>query len=97
LVIWLRSQVADIRRNPQKLLHSSCTGQKYLIFINYVSNLQATDINGRGGRIRTYDAHTPSFAGVSRARLDAKGSLPWPVDEAHPDGSPSMQVDVYVR
>jgi formate dehydrogenase major subunit len=33
---------------------------------------------------------TPSFAGVSHARLDEAGSLQWPVNEAHPDGSPIM-------
>jgi len=33
---------------------------------------------------------TPSFAGVSHARLDAAGSLQWPVNADHPDGSPIM-------
>ena len=32
------------RRKPKKLLHSSCTGQKQLIFVNYISDLQVTDI-----------------------------------------------------
>ena len=40
---------------------------------------------------------TPSFAGVSHARLDQAGSLQWPVDAAHPDGSPIMHVDGFVR
>ena len=40
---------------------------------------------------------TPSFTGVSFARLDAEGSLQWPVNEAHPDGSPIMHVDGFVR
>ncbi len=40
---------------------------------------------------------TPSFAGVSHARLDAEGSLQWPVNDAHPDGSPIMHVDGFVR
>ena len=40
---------------------------------------------------------TPSFTGVSHARLDAEGSLQWPVNEAHPDGSPIMHVDGFVR
>jgi formate dehydrogenase major subunit len=34
---------------------------------------------------------------VSHARLDAEGSLQWPVNEAHPDGSPIMHVDGFVR
>ena len=40
---------------------------------------------------------TPSFAGVSHARLEAEGSLQWPVNEANPDGSPIMHVDGFVR
>ncbi|MDE2405569.1 MAG: formate dehydrogenase subunit alpha [Sphingomonadales bacterium] len=40
---------------------------------------------------------TPSFAGVSHARLEAEGSLQWPVNAAHPDGSPIMHVDGFVR
>jgi formate dehydrogenase major subunit len=40
---------------------------------------------------------TPSFAGVSHARLDEAGSLQWPVNAAHPDGSPIMHVDGFVR
>ncbi|WP_309623093.1 formate dehydrogenase subunit alpha [Novosphingobium sp.] len=40
---------------------------------------------------------TPTFAGVSFARLDAEGSLQWPVNAASPDGSPIMHVDGFVR
>ncbi|MBM3594833.1 MAG: formate dehydrogenase subunit alpha, partial [Alphaproteobacteria bacterium] len=40
---------------------------------------------------------TPSFAGVSFARLDAEGSLQWPVNDANPNGSPIMHVDAFVR
>ncbi len=40
---------------------------------------------------------TPSFAGVSFAKLDEAGSLQWPVDDAAPDGSPIMHVDGFVR
>ncbi|MCW2391049.1 formate dehydrogenase major subunit [Sphingobium sp. B1D7B] len=40
---------------------------------------------------------TPSFAGVSWARLEREGSLQWPVkDETH-EGSPIMHVDGFVR
>jgi formate dehydrogenase major subunit len=35
---------------------------------------------------------TPSFAGVSFARLDEAGSLQWPVNEQFPDGAPVMHV-----
>ena len=40
---------------------------------------------------------TPSFAGVSHARLDREGSLQWPVNDAHPNGTPTMHVDGFVR
>ncbi|GGE13747.1 formate dehydrogenase subunit alpha [Aureimonas endophytica] len=40
---------------------------------------------------------TPSFAGVSYALLDEKGSVQWPCDAAHPDGSPIMHVDAFMR
>jgi formate dehydrogenase major subunit len=40
---------------------------------------------------------TPTFAGVSHARLEAAGSLQWPVNEASPEGSPIMHVDHFVR
>jgi len=36
---------------------------------------------------------TPSFAGVSFARLDQCGSLQWPVNAEYPDGAPVMHVD----
>jgi formate dehydrogenase major subunit len=40
---------------------------------------------------------TPTFAGVSFARLDAVGSLQWPCDDNAPDGTPIMHVDGFVR
>jgi formate dehydrogenase major subunit len=40
---------------------------------------------------------TPTFKGVSFARLDAEGSLQWPVNDKAPDGSPIMHVDGFVR
>ena len=40
---------------------------------------------------------TPSFAGVSFARLEEAGSLQWPVNEAHPDGSPIMHEVGFAR
>ena len=40
---------------------------------------------------------TPSFAGVSFARLEEAGSLQWPVNEAAPDGSPIMHETGFVR
>jgi len=40
---------------------------------------------------------TPSFAGVSYAKLDALGSLQWPCNDAAPLGTPMMHVDRFVR
>ncbi len=42
-------------------------------------------------------ALTPTFAGVSFARLDAEGSMQWPVNDAHPHGTPVMHVGEFVR
>jgi formate dehydrogenase major subunit len=40
---------------------------------------------------------TPTFAGISFARLDEMGSLQWPVTADAPDGSPIMHIDGFVR
>jgi len=40
---------------------------------------------------------TPTFAGVSYARLDELGSVQWPCNEAKPEGSPIMHIDGFVR
>jgi len=42
-------------------------------------------------------ALTPSFAGVSYARLDELGSIQWPCNEKAPQGTPIMHVDRFVR
>jgi len=42
-------------------------------------------------------ALTPTFSGVSFARLDALGSVQWPCHEAAPTGTPVMHVDAFVR
>ncbi len=40
---------------------------------------------------------TPTFTGVSYARIDELGSIQWPCNEAHPDGTPTMHVGTFVR
>ena len=40
---------------------------------------------------------TPSFRGVSYARLEQQGSIQWPCNDAAPDGTPVMHVDEFVR
>ena len=40
---------------------------------------------------------TPSFAGVSFAKLDADGSVQWPCNEKAPHGTPTMHMDGFVR
>ena len=42
-------------------------------------------------------ATTPSFASVSYALLDKKGSVQWPCNEANPEGTPVMHLDGFVR
>lgn len=41
-------------------------------------------------------ATTPSFAGVSYAKLDEAGSVQWPCNEAAPDGTPIMHIGGFV-
>jgi formate dehydrogenase major subunit len=40
---------------------------------------------------------TPTFAGISFARIDELGSIQWPCNAEHPDGTPTMHVDAFVR
>ena len=40
---------------------------------------------------------TPSFAGVSCAKIDELDSLQWPCNEAAPFGTPTIHVDRFVR
>ncbi len=40
---------------------------------------------------------TGSFAGVSWEMLNERGSVQWPVNETHPDGSPVMHIEGFVR
>ena len=40
---------------------------------------------------------TPSFHGVSYARLDELGSIQWPCNGEHPEGTATMHVDQFVR
>ncbi|MDB5969212.1 MAG: formate dehydrogenase subunit alpha [Hydrocarboniphaga sp.] len=42
-------------------------------------------------------ALTPTFTGVSFARLDELGSIQWPCNEQHPEGTPTMHIDEFVR
>ena len=40
---------------------------------------------------------TPTFHGVSFDKIDQLGSIQWPCNEAHPEGTPVMHVDAFVR
>ena len=42
-------------------------------------------------------ALTPTFKGVSYAKLDELGSIQWPCNDAAPAGTPTMHVDRFVR
>jgi formate dehydrogenase major subunit len=40
---------------------------------------------------------TPTFTGISFARIDELGSIQWPCNEQHPEGTPTMHVGEFVR
>ena len=40
---------------------------------------------------------TPTFAGVSYAKIEAQGSVQWPCNDSAPEGTPIMHVDRFVR
>jgi formate dehydrogenase major subunit len=40
---------------------------------------------------------TPTFTGVSYAKLERLGSIQWPCNDAHPEGTPVMHVGQFVR
>jgi len=42
-------------------------------------------------------ALTPTFKGVSFKKLDELGSIQWPCNDEHPQGTPTMHVDQFVR
>ncbi|MBC7489746.1 MAG: formate dehydrogenase subunit alpha, partial [Glaciimonas sp.] len=42
-------------------------------------------------------ALTPTFTGVSYAKLDEAGSLQWPCNDAAPEGTPIMHIGEFVR
>ncbi|MGH6851243.1 MAG: formate dehydrogenase subunit alpha, partial [Methylocella sp.] len=42
-------------------------------------------------------ATTPSFAGISFAKLDEAGSVQWPCNENAPEGTPVMHIGTFVR
>ncbi len=42
-------------------------------------------------------ALTPTFAGVTYAKLDQLGSIQWPCNDAAPAGTPTMHIDSFVR
>jgi formate dehydrogenase major subunit len=40
---------------------------------------------------------TPTFSGVSYAKLEKLGSIQWPCNDAAPEGTPTMHIDTFVR
>jgi formate dehydrogenase major subunit len=42
-------------------------------------------------------ALTPTFTGVNYAKLDRLGSIQWPCNAEHPEGTPTMHIDEFVR
>jgi formate dehydrogenase major subunit len=42
-------------------------------------------------------ALTPTFTGVTYEKIDRLGSIQWPCNDEHPEGTPTMHVDQFVR
>jgi formate dehydrogenase major subunit len=42
-------------------------------------------------------ALTPTFTGVTYEKIDRLGSIQWPCNDEHPEGTPTMHVDTFVR
>jgi formate dehydrogenase major subunit len=40
---------------------------------------------------------TPTFSGVSFDKIDELGSIQWPCNDEHPQGTPTMHIDHFVR
>jgi formate dehydrogenase major subunit len=40
---------------------------------------------------------TPTFTGVSFDKIDRLGSIQWPCNDAHPEGTPTMHIGEFVR
>ncbi len=55
------------------------------------------DYENAGQIMEEISSTTPTFAGVSFARLDVEGSMQWPVNDKAPNGTPTMHVDEFVR
>ena len=53
--------------------------------------------DGAGQIMDEIAATTPTFAGVSHAKLDQEGSMQWPVNSEAPHGTPVMHIDRFVR
>lgn len=56
-----------------------------------------TQFNSAAEIMEEIAALTPTFAGVSHAKLDEGGSVQWPCNEAAPEGTPIMHIDEFVR
>jgi formate dehydrogenase major subunit len=42
-------------------------------------------------------ALTPTFTGVTFEKIDRLGSIQWPCNDEHPEGTPTMHVETFVR
>ncbi len=47
--------------------------------------------------MREIAALTPTFAGVTYEKLDRLGSIQWPCDDSHPEGTPIMHTQTFTR
>jgi formate dehydrogenase major subunit len=90
---------AERRINRVRPVMRSQTGkQEWEVLTDIAAALGAPMHYGSSAEIMDEIATlTPSFAGVSFAKLDQVGSVQWPCNDAHPLGTPIMHEQGFVR
>ena len=90
---------AERRINRVRPVMKSKTGKsEYEVTCDLATAMGYSMSYGSGAEIMDeIAATTPTFAGVSFARLDELGSIQWPCNEANPQGTPTMHIDHFVR
>jgi len=90
---------AERRIQPVRKVMSPMSGHEDWQITQLLANALGFKMNyGHAREIMDEIARlTPTFAGVSFAKLDALGSIQWPCNAAAPEGTPVMHIDGFVR
>ncbi|MDZ4869823.1 MAG: formate dehydrogenase subunit alpha [Alphaproteobacteria bacterium] len=90
---------AERRIQPVRKVMSPMNGREDWQITQLLANALGFKMNyGHAREIMDEIARlTPTFAGVSFAKLDALGSIQWPCNAAAPEGTPVMHIDGFVR